>query len=165
MKILTHRPELSWAPEYGTVFYEQYDVDNPIQDGDVIELGATRIQCIHSPGHTDGTISFIFETDVDGRRLMAGIHGGPGTNTLTSEYMQRYSVPAGRRERFLATLRRLREFHVDVHLGAHPDQTGTLEKQARKTASNNPFIDADSWQVFLTDLEKAAVKQFRQDPA
>jgi len=164
VKIITERPELSWAPEYGTVFYEQYDVDRPLQDGDVIELGGTCVECVHSPGHTDGTISFFFETDVDGRKLTAGIHGGPGTNTLTSEYMRRYSVPVERRELFLTTLQRLREFPVDVHLGAHPDQSDTFGKQARKTGASNPFIDADSWPAFLSDIENAAVEHFKRDP-
>ena len=33
--VLTERPELSWAPEYGVEFHEVFDVDRPLWDIDV----------------------------------------------------------------------------------------------------------------------------------
>jgi len=165
MEIISEKPELSWAPEYGAQFHERFEVDRPLRKGDLIELGSTSIRCEHSPGHTAGTMSFFFNVEIDGKEYTAGIHGGPGTNTLTSRYMNEHSLPAERRKQFLATLGRLKETRVDIHLGAHPSQNDTFGKQSRKAVrTGNPFLDARAWQTFLDDVEADARALFASDP-
>jgi metallo-beta-lactamase class B len=139
--ILTHRPELSWAPEYGVPFYETFDVDLPLADGDVVALGNTAVECIHIPGHTPGAMAYFFQIEEGGQRYTAGIHDGPGINTLTDEYLEAYGLPVSRREDYVASLRRLQARSVDVFIGAHPAQNDTLNKRTQMGGGRNPFVD------------------------
>ena len=42
---------------------------SPVNDGDVIDLGGRKIEVIHIPGHTYGSIAFL---DISARRLFVG---------------------------------------------------------------------------------------------
>jgi metallo-beta-lactamase class B len=164
--ILTDRPELSWAPEYGVPFYETFDVDIPLADGDVIALGNTAIECVHIPGHTPGAMAYFFQVEDEGKTYTAGIHGGPGLNTLTDEYLEQYNLPFSRRADYMASLRRLQARSVDLFIGAHPAQNDTLTKMLRLNArdqsgeAENPFVDGTAWPAFLQGLEAAAREAF-----
>jgi len=160
IEVLTTRPELSWAPEYGVEFYETFKVDMPLEDGQRISMGGVEIDCMHIPGHTPGSISYFFDVEEQGKTFRVGINGGPGLNTLTTEYMEKYGLPMSRREDYMKSLRRMQGREVDIFIGAHPGQNGTLEKRAEMTDSRNPFIDRDAWPRFLGGLEAAAAKQF-----
>lgn len=156
VEILHERPELIWAPEYGVEFHEAFDVDMPLEDGQVISLGDTEIECVHTPGHTPGTISYFTHVTEGGRTYTVGIHGGPGRNTLTDDYLAKYELPASRRDDYRRSLRKLRERQVDIFIGAHPAQNDTFGRQARRTPDHNPFIDPDAWPTFLDGLAQAA---------
>jgi len=49
-------------------------------DGTTLALGDTAIQVIATPGHTPGTLSFIFPVKDGGRRLMVAYSGGTAFN-------------------------------------------------------------------------------------
>lgn len=147
--ILTTRPELSWAPEYGVEFHETFIVDRLLSDGDKITLGNTTIDCVHIPGHTPGSMSYFFEIADQGEILTVGIHGGPGLNTLTEEYLLAYCLSIDGRQHYLASLKKLKSHSVDIFIGAHPGQNDTLGKCERMTGGNNPFVDRNAWPAFL----------------
>ena len=158
--ILTTRPELSWAPEYGVDFYESFKVDRQLSDGDKIILGKTTIDCVHIPGHTPGSMAYFFEIKDQGENLIVGIHGGPGLNTLTEEYLLAYDLSLDNRRHYLASLEKLKTRSVDIFLGAHPGQNDTLAKCERMTSANNPFIDKQGWSTYLSQLELNAIQAF-----
>jgi metallo-beta-lactamase class B len=158
--ILKDRPELSWAPEYGTEFYETFDVDSPLSDGDTVSLGNTEIECVHTPGHTPGSMSYFFKVCHQGRDCTVGIHGGPGLNTLSDAYLQAHSLPAAARQDYTSSLETLRSREVDIFIGAHPGQNDTLGKRARMADHQNPFIDPGAWPTFLHQLEENARQAF-----
>jgi metallo-beta-lactamase class B len=160
VEVLTHRPELSWAPEYGVEFYEAFAVDIPLQEGDVIALGNTAIECVHIPGHTPGAMAYFFEIEEGASTYTVGIHGGPGINTLSDEYLEGYGLPLSRRADYLASLERLKERSVDVFIGAHPAQNATLTKMAQMGEGKNPFVARNAWPAFLADLEESAREAF-----
>jgi metallo-beta-lactamase class B len=160
IEILDRRPELSWAPEYGVSFYETFSVDLPLVDGQAIILGNTTIECLHIPGHTPGSMAFFFQVDDREGQYTAGIHGGPGLNTLTDEYLTLYHLPTDRRRDYMRSLQRLQRRHVDIFLGAHPALNDTLGKRSRMSEGVNPFCDPHGWQTFLADLESAARAAF-----
>lgn len=148
-EMLRIRPELTWAPDYGVEFYESFDVDIPLVDGQTISLGRSSIECVHTPGHTDGCMSYFFEIEDNGAICTVGIDGGPGLNTLTDEYLAKYSLPLSRRTDYLNSLQRLSKRSVDIFIGAHPDQNDTLRKQGMLKDGYNPFVDKTAWPEFL----------------
>ncbi len=158
--VLEQRPELSWAPEYGVPFYEVFHVHRPLSGGDTIELGVTSIQCVHTPGHTDGAISYFFRVEENGQTCRVGMHGGPGLNTLSDEYLAKNGLPMTRREAYMSSLDRLEKEEVDIFVGIHPNQSGILEKKARMGSRGNPFVDPAAWNVFLDALRGNAERVF-----
>ena len=158
--ILEQKPELSWAPEYGVPFYEVFSVDRPLFDGDAVELGATSIRCVHTPGHTDGAMSFFFQVEEEGRSCRVGMHGGPGLNTLSDEYLAKNGLSKTRRETYMKSLDRLQGEEVDIFVGIHPNQSGLLEKKALVGQGGNPFVDPGAWNTFLDTLRRNAEKSF-----
>jgi len=160
IEILKARPELSWAPEYGVDFNETFEVDIPLVDGQIVNLGRTSIQCLHTPGHTNGVMSYFFEIEDSNKKYQVGIHGGPGLNTLTKEYLRQYKLPASRRIDYLNSLQRLKQQRVDIFIGAHPSQNKTLAKRSLVRNGNNPFLEKSAWLIFLDTLEKSARVEF-----
>jgi len=160
IEILEARPELSWAPEYGVEFYETFEVDEPLVDGQIISIGNTSIECLHIPGHTPGAMSYFFEISDSGNTYTVGIHGGPGLNTLSMEYLEKYGLPLSRLTDYMNSLQRLKERSVDVFIGAHPGQNATLVKRTLMKDGKNPFLDKTAWPMFLETLEKNAKIQF-----
>ena len=46
---------------------EPLAVDDAYEDGQTLDWGTARIRAIATPGHTDGSVSYLVE--VDGRRV------------------------------------------------------------------------------------------------
>ena len=162
--VLTEHLELSWAPEYGVEFYETFAVDTPLSDGDTVTLGSTTIECMHIPGHTAGSMAYFFEIEDRGKSYTVGIHGGPGFNTLSDEYLRRYGLPCSVRQDYMQSLVRLKSRKVGIFIGAHPAQNDTLGKRAqmraRMSERQNPFIDPTAWPQYLEQLERTAQSTF-----
>lgn len=158
--ILTERPELSWAPEYGVEFYETFQVDRSLSDGDALSLGSTTVESLHIPGHTPGSLSYFFTVHHQGAEYTAGIHGAPGLNTLSDEYLKKYGLSFDARQTYMNSLVKLRQQTVDIFIGAHPGQNDTFGKRARMSENQNPFIDRQAWRSFLDTLEQNARKAF-----
>ena len=160
IEILEDKPELTNAPRYDTEFYEAFDVDLPLTDGQVISLGNTSVICVHTPGHTPGATLFIFQTEDSASEHTVGMHGGPGRNTLTDEYLGKHNLPLGNRDEYMRSVERLRAFQVDIFIGAHPEHNDTLGKRTRMKEGVNPFIDRTAWTTFLDNLDRIAKEDF-----
>jgi metallo-beta-lactamase class B len=128
-------------------------VDQIVEDGDTIELGGVSVDCVHIPGHTMGAHCYFFSLPYAGESVRIGIHGGPGLNTLSDDYLARYGLSAERRELYIRSVEKVRSQPVDVFLGIHPGQSKTIAKSRQKTDDHNPFVDAGAWGEFLGDLD------------
>lgn len=157
--ILNH-PELTWAPEYGVQFYESFETDLLLSDGQEITMGNVSLRCVHTPGHTDGCFSYFFDLNEADQLVTVGTFGGPGLNTLTSEYLAKYNLPITRRASYLNSIERLKRERVDLFIGVHPEQSRTFRKRQRLGESGNPFVDPREWHRFLNALERAALSLF-----
>ena len=129
--------------------------DITIQDGDTISLGNTNIQCVLSPGHTPGTMSFFFKTTDGKKTLDVGYFGGVGFLTLYREYLLEYRLDSHMLDIFKQTITKLSKRRVDIFLGNHPNNNCTLEKRKYmlEHEGENPFISHNGWQIFLQELE------------
>jgi len=80
------RPELTAAPWYG-VKYRGVKVDRVISGDETVMVGDLALHCVHTPGHTPGSISVY--VDIGGQRVLFGqdIHG-PFTKEWGSDRTQ-----------------------------------------------------------------------------
>ena len=129
------------------------EFDYEIEDGEIFELGKTKIRCVLTPGHTDGVLSVFFEVTDNGKAYMAGMFGGAGLNAITLPYIERNKRSADCAQQMLASIDKIWDEPVVVHLGNHPHNNHTLEKRAKQLEEGaNPFIEPESWHNFLSEL-------------
>lgn len=129
--------------------------DVEIADGDVIELGNTSIRCLLTPGHTMGTMTFLFDaTDGSTIRPVAYM-GGVGFLSVYKEYCRSYGLPENKCELMRQSIERVWDEKVDIVIGNHPNHNCTLEKREYmlENPGTNPFINPKAWRIFLTALE------------
>lgn len=113
------------------------DVD--LKDVDVLEFGSLKIKCYHTPGHTQGSMSFIFNVTDEGREHKASIWGGSGVSIATEETAAQYIASADRFSKISE------EEGVDVIFSTHQFQDGGKGKmdaihQVKTTAVHNPYV-------------------------
>ncbi|MBQ7053818.1 MAG: MBL fold metallo-hydrolase [Oscillospiraceae bacterium] len=131
----------------------RFTPDFDIKDGDIIKLGNTEILCLHTPGHTEGTVSFFFNLEENGKVYRAGMFGGAGTNQLRKDYLKNKGLNTLPRGQFLKSVQRLKQEHVDIFVGNHSWQNDTLGNYEKSLISDtNPFIDESSWGKFLDKI-------------
>jgi len=138
-------------------YISDWTPDEFYRNGQVISLGNTNILCIATPGHTEGTFSFFFDVDVDGKIYRAGMFGGAGTNQLKKSFLNQNNCSWLNRGLYFKSLERLKQEHVDIFLGNHTWNNQTKENYEHMLVSEtNPFIDETKWLPFLTKCEKNA---------
>ncbi len=160
-EIVDGTKNLSWADELG---YKKITLtcDVLIEDEDVFSFGKTTIRCRLTPGHTDGTIT-IFITIPDGENsVVAAMHGGIGTNTMSEAFLNKYNLPFSSRDIFRKGLHSLRDEQVDLVLGNHPYQNNTPGK-LHKVMEGQTILDTDEWQKFLVYAEEKLDKRIKDE--
>lgn len=150
---LKEQSEFNWCIEAGLVYEPPYDlyfdVDVPVNPGDVLTFGNTRVEVFNAAGHTPGTVAYRFTLPSG---LKAAMHGGVGINTLSKEYAAKHNLGETWRENFANSLAGLRGLEVDIIIGNHPNQTDTFQKLSERTPENNTFIDPLAWEKFLDKI-------------
>lgn len=152
LREMPERALMKFAPcKEDTICYP----DITIKDGDIITLGNTSIECVLSPGHTPGTMSFFFKAKDGENALDVGYFGGVGFLTLYQEYLQEFHLDMQMLRILKQTIIKLSERQVDIFLGNHPYHNCTLEKRQYmlENTGENPFINPKGWQIFLQALE------------
>ncbi len=150
VKMVNGEENTSLAELFGVNFTGFFTPDVLLYDNDTVSLGNTDILCLSTPGHTDGTMSFFFNT-TDGKNVyLAGMHGGSGTNTLTDEFLQKHRLPFSNRKKFIEGIKKAKEQRVEIFLGNHVgnnDTEGKLKKVSN--GDENAFYAPEEWQTFL----------------
>jgi metallo-beta-lactamase class B len=124
--------------------------DAELRDGDTIALGNVRVTAVAVPGHTPGSMGFIFPVRDNGRRHMAALFGGAWLTPqiLSDDALRTFETSV---QRFKDATRKAK---VDVLLQNHmlmdPIQPKLDALAARKKGEANPFVvDRDGYQRFL----------------
>lgn len=132
-----------------------------LHDGDRIKLGETEIECVFTPGHTEGAFSFFFNVCENGKTYRAGMFGGAGTNQLKKDYLAKRDLPLALRRLFFDSLERLSSEKVDVMVANHvwhnhEDEKAELAEAAAKEGRiiENPFIAPEEFGAFLEKSKK-----------
>lgn len=147
--------------------------DVELSDGDEIVLGDSRIQCIHTPGHSAGSCTYLFDVREGSKTFQAGICGINGLMTLHAGRLAKYGIPLTVWDDYQSSMQRLKAEFVDIALDTHPRAGGILERRHAipEQAGTNPFIDPSAWRNMLEDYEsrflqfKETQKPYFQNPA
>lgn len=124
---------LGWFGESLRLFLGLEDLDPPevdvqIDDGDELSAGEHALQVIHTPGHSQGSISLL-SSDPDARWLLSG-------DTLFARSVGRTDLPGGDQSQLLSSVReRLLVLDDMTVLPGHGPPT-TLEEER----ASNPFL-------------------------
>ena len=138
--------DLTWAKELGYEFFEMFEPDILIDDGDIIRCGNTEIKCIATPGHTPGVLSYFFNVTDGESTYRAAMFGGAGINSLRKAFLDKYALPHSLRDDFVNSLKKVRGEQVDILVGNHPADAKTKENYALMlTSEKNPFLNPDAW--------------------
>lgn len=116
--------------------------DLVLAEGQPVSLGGTTITPIAIPGHTPGSMAFIFPVKEGRRTYVAGLFGGTilTADRITTPGLKQYVQSI---DHYLDVAKRMK---VDVELQNHPIFDGMADKLARlrsrKAGEPNPFIVA-----------------------
>jgi len=123
--------------------------DLVLEEGKPIVLGQQTVHVVAIPGHTPGSVGFIFNVTENGRTHTAGLFGGTilDQGRITTEGLNQYVRSI---EHFLDAAR---SRNVDVEIQNHAIFDDTAERlarlKARKPGEPNPFImSADKYARF-----------------
>ena len=128
-------------------------------DGYTLTLGDTSVQIVATPGHTPGTLSYVFPVRHDGRALMVAYSGG----TLTGAF----GTNAARWDEYVASQRKIAKVAADagatVILSNHSEYDGAYTKARliaapRQVGEVHPFIvGAEAVQRYFTVMAECAL--------
>jgi metallo-beta-lactamase class B len=161
------RLDLTYAKELGLEYNEAFEPDILLDDGDTLTLGNTTVLAVATPGHTPGAMSYFFNVTDGASVYRAGLHGGMGTNTLTREFLEKYSLPFTLRDDFRRSMLRLAKEKVDIFLGNHMQHNKTPEKMERLLAGDKyAFVNPGEWSPYslwciknLDDMVKKEIEK------
>jgi len=128
-------------------------------DGRKLTLGDTTIDIVSTPGHSPGTLSYVFPVKDQGKTIMVAYSGG----TLTGGF----GTDGARWDEYIASQRKIAKAAADagasVLLSNHSEYDGAYTKarllQApRQPGENHPFIvGADGVQRYFTVMAECAM--------
>jgi metallo-beta-lactamase class B len=121
-------------------------------EGFTLSLGDTAIDIVATPGHSPGTLSYVFPVKDQGRTVMVAYSGG----TLTGNF----GTNGARWDEYIASQRKIAKAAADagasVLLSNHSEYDGAYTKARliaapRQVGENHPFIvGADAVQRYFT---------------
>ena len=114
--------------------------DLVLREGEPVVLGGQTVTVVEIPGHTPGSLAFIFDVTENGQKHVAGLYGGTilDQGRITTEGLKQYT------ESINHYLDVAKKMNVDVLVQNHAlfdDTPGRLAKvKTRRPGEPNPFV-------------------------
>ncbi|HVH26157.1 MAG TPA: MBL fold metallo-hydrolase [Vicinamibacterales bacterium] len=128
-------------------------------EGTKVTLGDTIVEIVATPGHTPGTLSYVFPVKDQGRTVMVAYSGG----TLTGAF----GTDGARWDEYISSQRKIAKVAGDagasVVLSNHSEYDGAYTKARllaapRQPGENHPFIvGAEGVQRYFTVMSECAM--------
>ena len=128
-------------------------------EGTKLTLGDTTVEIVATPGHTPGTLSYVFPVKDQGRTVMVAYSGG----TLTGAF----GTDGARWDEYIASQRKIAKAAADagasVILSNHSEYDGAYTKARllsapRQPGEDHPFIvGTDGVQRYFTVMAECAM--------
>jgi len=129
------------------------------RDGMKLALGDTTVDIVSTPGHTPGTLSYVFPVKDQGRTLMVAYSGG----TLTGAF----GTNGARWDEYIDSQKRIAKAAADARAGVivsnHSEYDNAYTKARligakREVGENHPFVvGADGVQRYFTVMTECAL--------
>jgi len=146
----------------GRVSFEPVSVDKIIADGELIELGATRLTVLETPGHTTGSSTYTMRVREDEREYNVAI-ANMGTINPGKQLVVDPTYP-GVAEDFAKTFRKQKALEVDVWVAAHGSQYRLHDKyEAGQDYSPETFVDPEGFLAAVERLETLYLEQIASE--
>ena len=146
----------------GSVSFRPVTVDKILSDGEVIELGSTRLKLIETPGHTAGSSSYSMTVTENGRNYSVAI-ANMGTINQGKRLVVDPTYP-GVAEDFAKTFRRQKAMEIDVWVAAHGSQYGLHDKfKPGDPYSPDTFVDPAGFLAAVQRLESLYLRQLEEE--
>ncbi len=140
VQVLTDGGSSDYAFGDNGATFKSVKVDRVLHDGDVVELGDTRLDVLHHPGHTKGATSFILNTKDEVRSWKVLIVNIPSILSAARIYgMPRYPKIG---DDYKKTLASLKTIQFDIWVAAHASQF-KLHEVRKEGAPYRPEAFAD----------------------
>ena len=154
------------APDWDATLQRQSDVAGGVPKKDIsvgpegmkLTLGDTTVNIVFTPGHTPGTLSYVFPVRDNGRPVTVAYSGG----TLTGAF----GADGARWDEYIASQKRIGKAAADagasVLISNHSEYDEAYTKARlvsakRETGEQNPFIvGADGVQRYFTVMTECA---------
>ena len=134
----------------GRESFRPVEVDRIISDGEIIELGDTRLRVHEHPGHTEGSSSYSMQVREDGRDYNVVV-ANMGTINDGKRLVVDPTYP-GVAEDFAQTYSSQKAMEIDVWVAAHGGQYGLHDKyQPGQAYRPDTFVDPEG---FLAEIER-----------
>ena len=146
----------------GRESFKPVSVDQIIGEGEVIELGDTRLTVYEHPGHTEGSASYSMRVRENGRDYNVVI-ANMGTINQGKKLLVDPTYP-GVAEDFARTYRSQKTMAVDVWVAAHGGQYGLHDKyDAGQDYDPNTFVDPEGFLAEVERLERLYLEQLAEE--
>ena len=148
--MVSGKVKTDFSEELGIDFHDYFTPDVLLKDGDEIRLGNTVINCVHTPGHTPGTMSYFLEITDGTTVYKCAMMGGSGTNSMEYKYLDKYGLSGHWRKEYPNVIAGLRDKNVQVQMGNHNGDIGIRDRYfERLETGKNVFIDPTTWEKHL----------------
>lgn len=149
-----------------TDLFEPFQVDGLIHHLDEIRVGDAAVVAHLTPGHTEGTTTWTTTATENGQQYEVVIYGGmsaSGTDRAPLLNNEHYPEIA---QDFESSFDYLRSLKCDVYL--YPRATSIefdkkLVQRERGKGGNNPFIDPEGCQHYISFYEQRYLKQLGEE--
>ena len=146
----------------GRESFKPVGVDKIITEGDLIELGKTKLMVVETPGHTVGSSSYVMRVREDGRDYDVAI-ANMGTINPGKQLVVDPTYP-GVADDFAETFRKQKGMDVDVWVSAHGSQYGLHAKyEAGQDYNPETFVDPGGFLETVERLEKLYLEQIAKE--
>jgi metallo-beta-lactamase class B len=134
-----------------------------VTDGETIKIGDLAVTAHMTPGHTPGGTTWSWQSCDAGRCL--DVVYADSLNAISSDGFH-FSGDATHPDisaQFRASIAKVAALKCDIIVSDHPDMTDTMEKLAKKTASNNPFIDPNGCREYAAYEDDLFTKRLERE--
>jgi len=134
-----------------------------VADGQTLQIGAIAVTAHATPGHTPGSTTWTW-TSCEAGKCLHVVYADSLNAISLGDF--RFSGGNGRPDisrQFASSIAKVAALPCDIVLSVHPGATDVMDKQAAKTASNNPFVDAQGCRSYAAEAAEKLRARLEQE--